>query len=87
VPKANSCDTCISAASSGNFSSAARAFSACSDTPQRNQCLKIVRRQAPGTAKTLALNGDCAQAKAIVSAAEAMGAGSSGLQAAVKTCK
>jgi serine/threonine-protein kinase len=86
-PKADSCDACIAAASSGNFSGAARAFSSCGDTGKKNQCLKIVRRQAPGTAKTLALNGDCAKAQAIVSAAEAIGAGSAGLKAAVKTCQ
>jgi hypothetical protein len=33
------------------------------------------------------LNGDCAKAQAIVSAAEAIGAGSAGLKAAVKTCQ
>jgi hypothetical protein len=47
----------------------------------------MVRRSAPQAAKTAALNGNCAQAKAIVAAASSMGASNAGSALAGTKCQ
>jgi hypothetical protein len=39
----------------------------------------VAKRNAPGAVKAAALNGNCAQAKAIIAAAQGLGAGSGAL--------
>jgi serine/threonine-protein kinase len=86
-PSAEACEACIAAAQSGNITGAAANYKRCSDAAKQAQCKVQINRQAPGAAKTAAFNGHCGQAKAIVSAAEAVGAGTPALTNAVSTCK
>jgi serine/threonine-protein kinase len=71
---AKACDACIAAASAGNVSAAAANFSRCDDAVKKAQCSQSARSQAPGAAKAAALNGNCATAKAIIAAAQGIGA-------------
>ncbi len=75
-PAANGCDACIAAANSGNISGAASNFARCTDAAKKAQCTQAARNSAPAAAKGAALNGNCAQAKAILAAAQALGAAS-----------
>jgi hypothetical protein len=81
------CDACLKAANAGKIVEAARAASKCGDAEQKARCTKIVKRKAPAVAQAAVFNGECGKAKAIVKAAESMGAGSSSLRRAVKSCK
>ncbi len=72
-PTASGCAGCISAANAGNFVGAANAFRSCSDAGQKATCAGIARVRAPQAVQQAAFNGNCAQAKAIAAAAEAMG--------------
>ena len=54
---------------------------------QKARCTKIVKSKAPGAAQAAAFNGECGKAKAIVKAAESIGAGSNVLRRAVKSCE
>jgi eukaryotic-like serine/threonine-protein kinase len=76
---AQACDACIAAASSGNISGAAANFSRCSDPVKKTQCTQAAKRNAPSAARSAALNGNCAQAKAIIAAAQGLGAASGAL--------
>ena len=75
-PASNSaaCDACIAAASQGNLSGAAGNFSRCTDAAKKAQCTTAAKGAAPGAAKSAALNGNCAAAKAIIAAASQLGA-------------
>ena len=86
---ANSCDACIAAASSGNAAAAASNFSRCTDPAKKALCTNAARNNAPQAVKSAALNGNCAQAKAILAAAQSMGAASPRLGSALNgsTCK
>ena len=86
-PAGDPCDACLNAANSGNIVGAASAAGKCQDASKKSACQKRVRTAAPGAAKTAAFNNQCGAAKAIVAAAEGMGAGSNSLKSAVKTCK
>ncbi|MFO0569198.1 MAG: serine/threonine-protein kinase [Polyangiaceae bacterium] len=83
------CDACISAASGGNIGGAAAAYNRCPDAAKKSQCSGAAKTRAPAAAKTAARNGNCAQAKGIIAAAKAMGAGSPGLDGALAgtSCK
>jgi serine/threonine-protein kinase len=76
---AQACDACIADASSGNISGAAANFSRCTDAAKKAQCSKAAKSNAPGAVKSAALNGNCAQAKAIIAAAQGLGATSGAL--------
>ena len=88
-PAANACDACIAAANGGNASAAASNFSRCTDPAKKAQCSSAVRNNAPQAVKSAALNGNCAQAKAVLAAAQGMGASSPRLASALSgsTCK
>jgi serine/threonine-protein kinase len=73
APTASGCDGCLSAAASGNFSSAASAYGSCSDPGKKMACAARVRGMAPAAALTAARLGDCAKAKSIAAAAMQMG--------------
>jgi predicted Ser/Thr protein kinase len=77
-PPTNSaaCDQCISLAESGAIQAAAGAYSRCSDAAKKAQCSMRARRTSQNAVNSAALNGNCAQAKAIAAAAAGMGAGS-----------
>jgi eukaryotic-like serine/threonine-protein kinase len=77
------CDACIAAAASGNISGAASNFSRCTDAAKKAQCSQTARNNAPAAAKSAALNGNCAQAKALMAAAQGIGAASSKLASAL----
>jgi eukaryotic-like serine/threonine-protein kinase len=85
-PAGDACDICLNAAAGGNIAGAANAARNCKDEAKKKQCTQRVRGAAPAAAKAAAFNGQCGAAKAIVAAAEGMGAGSKGLTGAVKTC-
>jgi hypothetical protein len=76
---AQACEACIEDARTGNISGAAANFSRCSDAPKKTQCTQAVRNNAPAAVRSAALNGNCAQAKAIIAAAQGIGAASSKL--------
>jgi hypothetical protein len=76
INPAQACEACISDASEGNISGAAANFSRCSDPVKKAQCSQTAKNNAPRAVKTAALNGNCAQAKALIAAAENIGAGS-----------
>lgn len=86
---AAACDQCIAAAQGGNISGAASHYRNCSDAGKKNLCSRAARTSAPGAAASAARNGNCAQAKAIMAAANGMGAGSGALNNALSgtTCK
>ncbi|MEI9951997.1 MAG: protein kinase [Pseudomonadota bacterium] len=86
---AKACDACIAAASSGNASGAAANFSRCDDAAKKAQCSQAARNNAPNAAKVAALNGNCGAAKAIIAAAQGMGASSPKLASALagSSCK
>jgi hypothetical protein len=79
VNPAQACDACIADASGGNISGAAANFSRCTDAAKKAECAQAAKRNAPRAAKSAALNGNCAQAKAIIAAAQALGATSGAL--------
>ena len=89
TPAANPCDACIAAANSGNISGAAANFSRCTDAAKKAQCTNAAKGRAPGAVKSAALNGNCAQAKAIIAAAQALGAASGALTSGLagSSCK
>ncbi len=74
---ANACAACITAASGGNITGALSSYQQCSDAAQKARCSSQVRRNANTAAQRAARNQQCGQARAIVSAAQAMGAGAS----------
>ena len=86
---AAACDACIAAANSGNVSGAASNFSRCTDPAKKAQCTQASRNKAPGAAKSAALNGNCGAAKAIIAAAQGIGASSAALSSALagSSCK
>jgi len=86
---AKACDACIAAANSGNASGAAANFSRCDDAAKKAQCSQAVRNNAPAAAKSAALNGNCGAAKAIIAAAQTLGASSPKLASALagSSCK
>jgi serine/threonine-protein kinase len=85
----DSCDACENAARSGNIAVAASLFQKCGDAEKKRACASRAKSVAPGAAEAAALNGKCDLAKAIQSAADGMGAGSSRLKNATKnsSCK
>jgi serine/threonine-protein kinase len=78
------CDACLAAAGSGNASAAASSFAKCSDSAKKAACSSALKKAAPGAAKAAALNGNCSQANAIVSAAKGMNAASGLLDKALQ---
>ncbi|MCA9633167.1 MAG: hypothetical protein KC766_36195, partial [Myxococcales bacterium] len=83
---AAACDQCIAVAGSSP-AAAANYYRQCTDAGKKATCQSKVRASAPNAARAAAFNGNCSAAKGIVAAANAMGAGSGALNAAVKTCK
>jgi serine/threonine protein kinase len=83
-PSGDACDACISAAKAGNISGAAAQIGKCSEAAKKSMCLDTAKNRAPRTANKAALDGDCAKARAIVSAAKGMGADSARLADAFK---
>jgi serine/threonine-protein kinase len=86
---AKACDACIAAANAGNASAAAANFSRCDDPNKKTTCSQVVRNKAPADARAAALNGNCAAAKAIIAAAQGLGASSPKLGSALagSSCK
>jgi serine/threonine-protein kinase len=89
APAANACDACIAAASSGNISGAASNMGRCTDATKKAQCTTAARNSAPSAARAAALNGNCKGAQGIISAAQALGAGTPKLASALagSSCK
>jgi serine/threonine-protein kinase len=83
------CTSCASAAGSGNIAGAAVHYAKCKDEAKKARCASKAKRTAPDAARRAALNGNCRQAKAIIAAANRMGAGSGRLNGALKgsSCK
>jgi hypothetical protein len=86
-PSGNPCAACLAAAGSGNFSSAASNYGACSDPSQKAQCAGMVKSRAPAAVQEAAFNGRCPQAKAMASAAQAMGVPGGAFAKALAACK
>ena len=74
TPAGDPCDACINAAKSGNISGAAAALNKCTDAAKKQLCTGHARRGARDAVKSQALNGNCAGANSIISAAAAFGA-------------
>jgi serine/threonine-protein kinase len=85
VSGSKACDQCIAAARGGNIPGAAAHYRRCNDAAKKSQCAAHAKTQAPRAARTAALNGSCSQARAIVAAASAIGAGSARLGRAAKS--
>ncbi|MGC4091716.1 MAG: protein kinase [Polyangiaceae bacterium] len=83
-PAAGNCDACSSLASREQITAAVAAMNSCSDAAKKAACGNDIRRAAPNAAKHAALNGNCAQAKAIVAAAQAAGVAGGALGGALK---
>ena len=82
------CESCISAARSGQIQAAASAFNRCSDASLKSKCSSMAGSQAAVAARRAAFSGNCSQANAIVAAATAMGAGQQAQKAVASTsCK
>ncbi|HEY2405655.1 MAG TPA: protein kinase [Polyangiaceae bacterium] len=83
------CDACLTAAASGNITSAASDLQRCDDSAKKQRCVGLVKSSAPGAAKSAAFNGNCAGAKAIVAAAQGIGASTGALNNALRatSCK
>jgi serine/threonine-protein kinase len=86
-PGPGGCAGCISAASSGNYGAASAAYKTCTDAAQKAQCVGILRGRMPSAAKAAAFNGQCPQAKSIVSAGQGMGINHPDFKAALDACK
>lgn len=86
-PAGDTCDACLSAASSGNFAAAASAYSTCNDAGKKATCAAKVRGSAPSAANAAAMNGDCATAKRAMSAGTAMGVSPAAFKAVTASCK
>jgi hypothetical protein len=84
---AQACDQCNAAARSGAIQAAAGAYRRCNDAGKKANCTAQASRSAPDAASAAARNGNCAQAKGIIAAANAMGAGSGRLSNALKGTK
>jgi hypothetical protein len=87
VDTAKACDNCIAAASGGNIGGAARNYAKCTDAGKKATCSLRAKQSAPDAASRAARNGNCAQAKAIIGAANSMGAGSPRLSGALSGTK
>jgi serine/threonine-protein kinase len=83
------CDACAQQASRENIPGAVASLRSCSDDAKKQACTALIRRSAPSAAKHAALNGNCGQAKAIVAAAQSVGAPAGPLTAALanSSCK
>jgi serine/threonine-protein kinase len=83
------CEACVAQASRENIPGAVAALRSCSDEAKKQACTAQIRRAAPSAAKHAALNGNCGQAKAIVAAAQSIGAPAGPLTAALSntSCK
>ncbi|MFZ5896486.1 MAG: protein kinase domain-containing protein [Myxococcota bacterium] len=83
------CDACSSLASAENIQGAVAAMNSCSDAAKKQACAMSIRRSAPSAAKHAALNGNCAQAKSIIAAAQAAGVAGGSLANALSgtSCK
>lgn len=82
----DACAQCLAAANSGNIAAARGAYDKCSDPGKKGDCVNAAKRGARVAAKNAADAKNCAAAKAIVAAANAMGAGSPALNGAVASC-
>jgi hypothetical protein len=80
---ADACDACISAARSGNIPGALASYRRCNDPGKKATCSDRAKTRAASAAKTAARNGQCQQARAIITAARSMGADSSRLDGAL----
>ncbi len=81
------CDACISQANAGNLSAAASSYAACGDAAKKRACSMRARVRAGQSGAAAAKSGDCAKARQILAAAQAMGAASPSLSKAVSSCK
>jgi eukaryotic-like serine/threonine-protein kinase len=77
------CAQCVAAANAGNISGAQSAIAKCSDAAQKSNCIMAVKRNAAKAAKAAAASGQCPTAKAIIAAANAMGAASPAINGAL----
>jgi serine/threonine-protein kinase len=85
VTDSAACEQCMS----GNVAAASAAYAKCADAAKKAQCSAKAKISAPSQASAAARNGKCGQAKAIVAAANGMGAGSPALNNSLNgtTCK
>jgi hypothetical protein len=84
---ADPCARCLSAVGSRNFGAASSAYGACTDAGQKAKCGALIKSGAPEAAKSLAFNGQCAQAKAVMAAGQNLGTPARLFADVLKTCK
>jgi eukaryotic-like serine/threonine-protein kinase len=85
-PAGDPCAECLSAAQSGNITTASAKFQQCSDASKKTNCSRRAKGRAPAAAKAARERQNCAKAKQIQVAANSMNAGSAGLDAEVGRC-
>ena len=81
------CDSCVTLASTGDLTGAARSFGACTDAAGKQRCIGRARTGAIIAAQTAMRNHDCAKVSAIAAAAESMGAITPALRSAANNCQ
>ncbi len=74
---------------SQNVGAASAAYAKCTDAGKKALCSAKAKTNAPSQAGAAAKNGKCGQAKAVIAAANGMGAGSPALNNSLNgtTCK
>ncbi|MFO7180538.1 MAG: protein kinase, partial [Pseudomonadota bacterium] len=84
-----SCASCVAKAQAGDVAGAAQVYAACSEGTEKKECLKRIKAAAPNAAKAAARNGQCDRARAIIAAAEHIGASTPSLGRALDgtSCK
>jgi serine/threonine-protein kinase len=89
-PAGDACATCQKAAQSGDIAAAAQAYAQCTNPGAKTACQSRVGQKAGDAAVFAANNGKCAEARAILLAAQQMGVAAGRLakaQTAVAGCK
>jgi len=79
----------VAKAQAGDVAGAAQVYAACSEGTEKKECLKRIKAAAPNAAKAAARNGQCDRARAIIAAAEHIGASTPSLGRALDgtSCK
>lgn len=85
--KQDACRVCIAAVSKKDLLTAGRSYGQCGNSRQKAKCRAKATQVAPKLATQQAYNGKCAEARAIMAAAQQMGVPASRFSKAKKECK
>jgi serine/threonine-protein kinase len=87
APASDPCTACAKAAAAGDIPGARQAYAQCTNPSGRTLCSSRVAQTAPRLAQTAAFNQQCDQARAIMTAATAMGVPEGRMAKARAACK